>query len=211
MRRYWLVKPAGHGEHSDERDMTKNQWGARVHWILKSDEARHLHDHPFDSISIILQGGYWEHKIDGSRKWHGPGSIVRRKAEDAHRLELNTELSMAGVEYVPCVSIFITGPWRRDWGFHTGSGWVYWRDYLDEGLLSHAHIKNTPFLTYAAKHGTGALYKVTREAFQDVSYKYLSDMSSYHRQILWNLIEIRMQVEDMTKVANDMKKEGIGK
>jgi hypothetical protein len=33
---------------------------ARAHTILRSDQDRHLHDHPAWSISIVLAGGYWE-------------------------------------------------------------------------------------------------------------------------------------------------------
>ena len=199
MRRYWLVKPTGHGEHSDERDMTRNQWGARVHWILKSDDDRALHDHPFDSISIVLKGGYWEHRKDGSRKWCGPGTIIRRKAEDAHRLELRVDHGWAWVEHVPCWSLFITGPWRRDWGFHTGYGWVYWRDYLDDGLLSNNYIQtNNVFLNYAGRYGTGKLYQKMRVIFPDhPEYKYLCHLSPYHKAALKHVLEVRMQVDEL--------------
>lgn len=205
MKRYWLVKPAGHGEHSDERDMEKNQWGARVHWILKSDDDRAMHDHPFDSISIVLKGGYWEHKPDGSRKWCGPGTVIRRKAEDVHRLELVSELSEHGqIYYQPCWSLFIMGPWRRDWGFHTGYGWVYWRDYLEGGPLDDrvTHGKKV-FLNYAGQHGADKLYQKMREVFPDhPEYKYLCHMSAYHRSTFEHCLEVRMQVEDLLADLN---------
>lgn len=197
MRRYWLIKPAGHGEHSDERDMKKNQWGARVHWLLQSDTDRALHDHPFDSISVILKGGYWEHDQKGGRTWRGPGSIVRRKAEDAHRLELNSELGMGGEEFHPCWSLFIMGPWRRDWGFHTAYGWVYWRDY-DGGLLDErVKREKNPFINYAAHYGVDALYAEMKKAFPDFPYyKYLSCMGKYQETVLATMLEVKMDVDE---------------
>ena len=32
----------------------------RAHTVLRSDNERHLHDHPAASLSIVLAGGYWE-------------------------------------------------------------------------------------------------------------------------------------------------------
>ena len=60
-----------------------------LHEILRSDEDRDCHDHPWNFTSIILKGGYWETRElweesgfgDGfavkvkTRKWHGVGSI----------------------------------------------------------------------------------------------------------------------------------------
>jgi hypothetical protein len=35
--------------------------GIKLHHILRSDEDRDLHDHPWSFLSVILWGGYWEH------------------------------------------------------------------------------------------------------------------------------------------------------
>ena len=131
MERFWLIP--------------YNRLGiaARVHHILRSDEDRHMHDHPWWSVSVILRGGYWEETphpagmywdvhCDGfnQKRWRGPGSIVFRRATDWHRLELPASgpawLSQSDVTMPPrsCWTLFITGPKRKDgdpahscWGF----------------------------------------------------------------------------------------------
>ena len=63
----------------------------RLHNILQSDEGRDHHDHPFDFTSLILRGGYVEHRPGcdcftpdeqlgrlTECRFYGPGSIVRR-------------------------------------------------------------------------------------------------------------------------------------
>lgn len=93
----------------------------RLHHILSSDRDGDLHDHPFDFTSLLLTGGYVEHTPQGSRFWPR-FSVVRKKAEDAHRLEL----------VFPIWTLVFTRGYRRKWGFHTEKGWVYWRDYVSD-------------------------------------------------------------------------------
>lgn len=92
------------------------------HEIVRSDDDRALHDHPWWNVSIILTGGYFEHTIAAGgvhvRRWRGPGSIKLRRAKAAHRLEVGA----------PCRTLFITGPRMREWGFHCPeAGWRHWR------------------------------------------------------------------------------------
>jgi hypothetical protein len=48
-----------------------------------------------------------------------------RRARTAHRLELING---------PCVTLFVTGPKIREWGFHCPfAGWRHWRDYTHVG------------------------------------------------------------------------------
>jgi hypothetical protein len=96
------------------------------HIVLRSDDDRALHDHPWWSFSIVLAGGYYEHTIENGginkKIWHGPGSMrFRGSGEMAHRLELHTA---ANGEEMPATTIFITGPVLRRWGFHHPSQWV---------------------------------------------------------------------------------------
>lgn len=124
----------------------------RAHTILRSDSDRHLHDHPSWSLSIVLDGGYWEvfeptpyalqrpalyeRLLDCLETetpdsdlcayygiiWRGPGAVVFRRATDFHRLIL-PKGSMAR-------SIFVIGKKSNSWGFKTPEGKVYWRTYL---------------------------------------------------------------------------------
>lgn len=109
MERYFLI--AGN-YHEGERAM-------RLHHILRSDNDRHFHDHPWNFASLILRGGYWEIRpvfFDGMYiaddvRWRGPGSIAFRRARDWHRLELPYGQT--------CWTLFITLKKRQEWGFLT--------------------------------------------------------------------------------------------
>lgn len=102
----------------------------RLHHILRSDDDHHLHDHPFDFTSLLLSGGYTEITPNGQlglphsstvlTKIWPRFSIVRKQAEDAHRLILDR----------PVWTLVVSGPKRRSWGFHTEQGWVNHREYL---------------------------------------------------------------------------------
>lgn len=136
MERFWLL--GGSNPERDERPDTQRGWhrnridawvgrrvAARLHHTLRSDAQRHLHNHPFRYLTIILRGGYFEITAapDGSecRRWYGPGSIIWRGLDHFHRLELP-----AG-HY--CLTLFVMGRKRQPWGFSTPDGFVHWQDY----------------------------------------------------------------------------------
>lgn len=119
LRRWWIIP----------RNRVFNIY---LHQLLRSDDDRALHDHPWVNLSVILQGRYVEHTIEAG----GVNRRVERKVGDmaarwpwrAHRLEVAE----------PCWSLFLTGPTLRAWGFHCPSGWVHWRDFTaadDVGLI----------------------------------------------------------------------------
>jgi len=99
-----------------------------LHNMLRDDDDRALHDHPWWNVSIILKGGYLEwfsHRGDPVNCiWRGPWSVVFRKPSCAHRLAL-------GYEKKSSWSLFITGPRVREWGFHCPRGWVHWKIFTD--------------------------------------------------------------------------------
>jgi hypothetical protein len=102
----------------------RTRWlSARLHRILRSDHDRDLHDHPWPYATLILRGGYWEITEQGQR-WHGPGSVLFRRATHLHRLVLPPD--------EPATTLFLHGRKRREWGFRTTAGWVHWRAYLAE-------------------------------------------------------------------------------
>jgi hypothetical protein len=107
MRRWWIVP-------------RNEQQNVYLHEILRDDDDRALHDHPWANTSYLLIGSYREITPEGVfiRK---AGDVVTRPAEALHRLE------MIGGE--PCVSLFFTGPKVREWGFDCPKGWVHWRDF----------------------------------------------------------------------------------
>jgi hypothetical protein len=129
-------------------------FGVRLHHILRSDADLELHDHPFSFLSIVLAGGYTEFTPDERpmiipfivrnpdladhivrRRWFGPGSIIFRRAEDLHRLELKKVWDETGNNagppgYLPQLversawTLVFRGPVRRKWDFRTDKGWV---------------------------------------------------------------------------------------
>lgn len=96
-----------------------------LHLMLRDDDDRALHDHPWASRSLILEGGYVEVTPGGVFE-RMPGDLIERTAEAAHRLILRRD---AGGMAIPCVSLFFTGPRERDWGFHCPKGFVPWQEF----------------------------------------------------------------------------------
>ena len=109
LRRWWIVP----------RNAGCNVY---LHEINKSDDDRALHDHPWDNTSQLLLGRYIEHTPEGAFPREA-GDVVHRAAIDAHRLEVAPGES--------AVSLFITGPKIREWGFHCPQGWRRWEDFVD--------------------------------------------------------------------------------
>lgn len=127
MERFWLIRI---GQRGGGESGPYPLIGARVHHILRSDEGRDFHDHPWGYLTIILRGGYWEVRpvlVDNVvsytvRTWHGPGSVLLRRANSWHRLELP--------EGKTAWTLFCTGPKVQHWGFLVGRKKVGWREYL---------------------------------------------------------------------------------
>lgn len=109
----------------------KNRWfKVYVHRFLRSDEDRALHDHPWDFVSVILRGRYIEHREQGSTL-RLPFSVAYRPAETRHRVQLYRNL-VTGIED-PCLTLIVTGPKVREWGFWCAERFVHWRQWGPRG------------------------------------------------------------------------------
>ncbi|KQM65813.1 hypothetical protein ASE75_06175 [Sphingomonas sp. Leaf17] len=108
LRRWWILR----------RNTGCNVY---LHEILRSDDDRALHDHPWANTSMLLDGRYVEHTPGGKAALREAGWIGTRAAEDSHCLEI-----LPGER---AISLFITGPKVREWGFYCPKGWVHWRDF----------------------------------------------------------------------------------
>lgn len=101
--------------------------GVFLHAIRLPDRDRHLHDHPWGFVGLILRGGYTERVAEGGgqvrRRWRR-GSIHRLRATDAHAIET--------LHDAPVWTLLLVGPRHRDWGYWTETGWVRHEAY-------HAH------------------------------------------------------------------------
>lgn len=109
LRRWWIVP----------RNELCNVY---LHEVLRSDDDRALHDHPWANTSMIVSGGYHEHTPDGVF-WREPGWVGHREATALHRLVVP--------EGGRAVTLFMTGPIVREWGFACPQGWVHWRDFTN--------------------------------------------------------------------------------
>lgn len=129
MLRWWLLP--------------RNRWvNVYLHHFLRDDDDRALHDHPWHSLSVLLSGRLIEtyapvacraaepaHQVE---RTHAVGAIVWRGCRFAHRLALPLGSDLAPR---PAVTLFITGPRVREWGFwcpasSPAGGWRPWRKFV---------------------------------------------------------------------------------
>lgn len=138
LRRWWVMP-------------RNNYCNVYLHDIRKSDDDRAFHDHPWDNTSVLLLGSYVEHTPDG-RFPRVAGDVVSRPAHALHRLEI--------VPGDHVVSLFMTGPKVRDWGFDCPHGWVHWRDFTSDfdssktGRGCGEHDDPTPTTEVGQERGT---------------------------------------------------------
>lgn len=109
LRRWWVIP--------------RNEFcSVYLHEINASDDDRAFHDHPWENTSIVLAGSYIEHTPDGVFV-RNAGDTVSRPADALHRLEIEPGER--------ALTLFITGPVIREWGFACPQGWRHWRDFVD--------------------------------------------------------------------------------
>jgi hypothetical protein len=100
-----------------------------VHRIMRDDDDRALHDHPWWSISWIFRNHYFDIVPRNPRAYRLTGrgdlipirrdewSLTFRSATALHRIVL------PGPGKQEAWTLFFTGPEYRDWGFLCPSGW----------------------------------------------------------------------------------------
>jgi hypothetical protein len=95
-----------------------------LHRILRSDQDRHFHDHPWSFLSIILWRGYTEQWVrspnwgDVKTRKVQPGSIVYHHYSDAHKITLAKENKSTWT------LVFVGRRERDNWGYQTENGWM---------------------------------------------------------------------------------------
>lgn len=109
----------------------------KVHHILRPDNDRALHDHPWGFVTLILHGGYMEElpfvplqALSAAQgKWYthmverGVGSVHRVEPDGLHRID--------SVKPGTWTLVLTTGK-KREWGFSDGpNNWVVHYRYLD--------------------------------------------------------------------------------
>lgn len=117
--------------------MLKTPWFAIcLHWINGPDPEPYLHDHPVSFLSLILRGGYTEKRASGNdpitlrtHRWFNwvPGTSNNRHTIIA---VLPNTLTLA-----------LMGPKTREWGFHDGGKWIFWKDYYTAQRAQRANVQ----------------------------------------------------------------------
>jgi len=102
-----------------------------IHEIKRSDDSPDYHDHPWPFVHVILEGEYieeapWEavkSRIVKRVRRRTPGYIAFRKANYAHRLELDKGDAW---------TLVMSGPRSRKWGFvdRVTGCWTHWKAYV---------------------------------------------------------------------------------
>lgn len=131
MNRYWIL-PYRKMRKSKASRILFGDIASRVHHILRSDDDRAFHSHPWSFITIILRGGYWEMKpvfdhggfyMGYTKTWYGAGSIRFCSSKALHRLEVP--------EGQTAWTWFTTFRWKHDWGFLSNpANMVPYKKYL---------------------------------------------------------------------------------
>jgi hypothetical protein len=136
----WLIPPGREpdfviGDHYMDRWflIPRNKlFNIYLHHIRHSDDDRALHDHPWWSLSLCIDGWMTEvtpgptHPQQLRRRLVEMGDVVFRSGTFAHRLEIADGATGAW-------TLFITGPVSRTWGFYCPQGWKPWYDYVAKG------------------------------------------------------------------------------
>lgn len=142
MGRWWVFNPYTRGTDGETLP-ARWQWlpSIRVHHIMRPDNDRHLHDHPWNARTIVLRGWYREERRVGEvpngvnwnpafsdeglvrASFHRPAGYTGRLLfGQYHRI---SEVSPGGVW-----TLFLTWEKQGTWGFHVDGKKVPYREYL---------------------------------------------------------------------------------
>lgn len=108
LRRWWIIPRNG-------------LFNIYLHHMLKDDDDRAPHDHPYWSLSLCLFGHIREKELIDRDKGDyrineiNAGDWRWRSATMSHILQLPKGEAW---------TLFITGPRIRDWGFHCKKKWI---------------------------------------------------------------------------------------
>lgn len=93
-----------------------------LHKFYKSDKDPFRHDHPWGFMNFILWGGYLEESLAGTN-WRVAPHISIHSAEYSHRIAALDLLDKCAI------SLVVTTPRYREWGYHTDKGWMTNKEY----------------------------------------------------------------------------------
>ena len=101
------------------KDTYQRSWSLRLFLFVlrvlcfhRYDPYREPHTHARHFVWLIVKGGFVEHRPGLPDRWFGRWSVMHRRREDAHWLELSAPVWVVGLSYGP----------RKPWGFLTKDG-----------------------------------------------------------------------------------------
>lgn len=133
-------------------------YSIKLHKIVRPDDDRCSHDHPFWFFRIILWGGYIELQGPENKRVHikpwrpwAPWRIYFCPVNFRHRI---IELPNG-----PSWTIGLFGPKEKDWGFFTKTGFMQWEEFVkaaetdrvmwcDDGMKLGSESKIKPYGSY---------------------------------------------------------------
>jgi hypothetical protein len=143
MYRFWIFNPYG---KDPAGEITPPRWvwlpSVRLHCIMRPDGDRHLHDHPWNARTIVLDGEYAEEQAlsleDARRRprvalFFGGDDIreaFTRRAGYTGRLLFGQYHRITRVSSGGVWTLFFTWGKRGSWGFKVNGAKVPWREYL---------------------------------------------------------------------------------
>lgn len=154
MLRYWLFNP--YGLQSTTRRTTERttttparwRWlpSVRLHCIMRPDQDRHLHDHPWNARTIVLRGAYVEERPAEPYGWGAPVNHAQElRWTDGTPVPRRVYVRSTGytgrllygqyhrISLIPTLhvwTLFFTWRERGDWGFAVDGAKVPHGQYL---------------------------------------------------------------------------------
>ena len=107
--------------HFRRWQIIKTPWfSIYIHGIYAADEDKHLHNHPWDYISMVLSGSYIE-KTNKNINFLSLGTITKRNGNDYHKIYKLLSKSV--------YTLFIVGPVKRHWGYSVDGNHITHEEY----------------------------------------------------------------------------------
>lgn len=135
MGRWWLFNPYDRDTHKAK--LWWFPWSIRVHHIMRADQDRDLHDHPWNARTVILDGWYIEQRLSRAgadcsllnRQTGERTYLAKREAGDTAQLRHGEYHRIDQVSPGGVWTLFITSPWQGEWGFLVDGQKVHWKTY----------------------------------------------------------------------------------
>lgn len=122
MNRWWLVAPGSF--------LSRFLPLMRFHEILRADDDRHPHDHPWAFRSLILRGYYTEERWFGDEDGWARFRLFH-SAGDTYELPLGEYHRIAATSTEPVLTLCILGQKQDTWGFLVSGQRIQWETYFE--------------------------------------------------------------------------------